>query len=626
VTIEISRCTVVLESKPSRAIKFRDAEVIIQEGERVLEVCQLSKGNSGPHRFVLREFILFNGRILDGKLGVKVLESKFNKRETLILIRSDNIDLIKDINDGILGSQGRKSRPRGTPIASPNKWTPDVKKVRPRQTPTGSPLGYRGVPVRRFGFGQLASPPARSTILRMMKSPQIKLDDSDRGTNNEPKTFPHDLLSGLSAQQVSVIQAVRRGENVFFTGGGGTGKSFLLKKLISLLRQETTAVTASTGIAACNIGGTTVHQFLGIGRVDPAVQGLSQQLAARMRRNADKLQSIKRTKVLIIDEISLIDSTFFELINEILNSVRDNVKPDTVFGGIQLVVCGDFLQLPPVGEKLKFCFESRLWRKTMKKTFHLTQIFRQSEDSDFAYLLNEVRMGDCSDETARRLLSRLKRSKADDSTAPVIKLLPLNKEVASLNERELTRLPKDVEKQTFTAIDTLFDPNFSVDSVCPAKSFLTLPVGARVILVTTLSISDKLVNGATGTVVRFSKAPCVPYIKFDALPDPIGVPAHEWVFRQGNKEMARRRQIPLSLAWGISIHKSQGMTLDACEVSLDKVFEAGQAYVALSRCRSLEGLRLISENPSGVSVKSIQKAVRANPVCVEFYRKINSSS
>ena len=592
----------------------------------MLQVTDVSKRNSVPHRFTLREFILFNGKVLDGKLGINVLQSKFNGRETLILVRSDDVDFIKHINDGILGSQGRKVRPRGTPIASPNKWTPGMKKVRPHQTPMGSPLGDRGVPVRRFGFGQLASPPPRPMTLRMIKSPQIKVDNSDKENTDQSQTFRRNFLGDLSSQQVSVIEAVRRGENVFFTGGGGTGKSFLLRKLISLLPQATTAVTASTGIAACNIGGTTVHQFLGIGRVDPAVQGIGQQLAARLRRNADKLQSIKRTKVLIIDEISLIDSAFFELINEVLNTVRDGVKPETLFGGIQLVVCGDFLQLPPVGDKLKFCFESKLWRKSIKKNFHLTQIFRQSDDSDFASLLNEVRMGECSDETARRLLSRLKRSKGDDSNIPVIKLLPLNKEVAALNDRELTRLPKDVEKQTFTAIDTLFDPNFSVELVCPAKSSLTLPVGARVILVTTLSISDKLVNGATGTVVRFSKAPCVPYIKFDALPDPIGVPAHEWVFRQGNKEMARRRQIPLSLAWGISIHKSQGMTLDACEVSLDKVFEAGQAYVALSRCRSLEGLRLISDNPSGVSVKSIQRAVRANPVCVEFYRKFNSSS
>ena len=627
-------CAVVLEYPPTsaesvgpsgsvskKAVRLDQADVCVLEEEKRLQISDLKKRRSPPHLFVLKDFLLFNGHLSFGKISLKLKESRHNPQELMILISSDDIELIRGINDGILASQGREPRERATPVATPSKWSPELKKVRPRQTPIASPVAEGNVPVRRFGFGQTISPP-RPLSLRMVKSPQIKVDNDSNRSMDRSYILTTFRDPSLSHEQHTIIECIRKGDSVFFTGGAGTGKSFLLKKISSLLPTNSTAVTASTGIAACNIGGTTLHQFLGIGREDPGTAGVAQQTAARLRKKPETLDRIRKTKTLIIDEISLIDASLFELANDILNLVRDG-GGSRFFGGIQLVLCGDFLQLPPVGDNVKFCFESKLWKRAIKATFNLTKIFRQSNDSEFANILNEIRMGNCSDDTARKLLSRLSRSKLSDpdseNIAPVIKLLPLNKEVADLNERELTKLTSRVEKQSFTAIDTIFDPSFSLDLVCAAKSVVSYPVGGRVILVTTLSISDKLVNGATGTIVRFSKSPSIPYVKFDALPEPIGVPAHEWVFKQGGKELARRRQIPLNLAWGISIHKSQGMTLDACEVSLDRIFEAGQAYVALSRCRSLEGLRLISNDPSKVSVRSIKKAVRANPVCVEFY-------
>ena len=596
--------------------KFVNADVLVLEEERVLQITDGRTKSASPRKFTLKQFMLFNGHVSRGKLGLKIFESRYNEKEVMILINSDDFQLIMDINSGILASHGRKARERGTPIASPTKWSPELKKVRPRQSP--SPVGEGNVPVRRFGFGQTTSPPRpMRQAFNKVTSPQVKFDA------DTPKSSARsDFGSDVSCEQRAVIEAVTKAESIFFTGGGGTGKSFLLKKIISILPASSVAVTASTGIAACHISGTTLHQFLGIGRVDASAPGLAQQLAARVRKNPDKLQSLKTTKILIIDEISLIDSKFFDLASELLSLVRANSAP---FGGLQLVVCGDFLQLPPVpagsDQAVKFCFESKLWKRAIMKTIVLTQIFRQA-DSSFASLLNELRIGKCSIETARILLGRVKSSSASN----VLKLLPLNKEVAALNEVEMSKIPREVDRQNFSAIDTLFDPGFSIDAVCPARGSLSLAIGARVILVTTLSVSEKLVNGATGTLVRFSKSPTVPYVKFDSLPDPIGVPPHEWVFKQAGKEMARRRQIPLALAWGVSIHKSQGMTLDACEVSLDRIFEAGQAYVALSRCRSMEGLSIISDRPGSLTVEKIQKAVRANQTCVDFYSKINSSS
>ena len=616
---------VAVENAPGkpRIMKFPSADVIVLEEEKILQITDCGRKNANPISFTLREFMLFNGQADRGKLGIKIRESRFNNKEVLILVSSQDYEYISEINRGILASQGRKSREKCTPIASPSKWSPDMKKVRPRNTPIPSPLGDGScVPTHRFGFGRELQ---LNPIASRLRSPQLKLPHSAPVKTTIPKPLN---INDLSEEQQKVVQAVLSGESIFFTGGAGTGKSFLLKKLISLLPLSTTGITASTGIAACHIDGITLHQFLGIGRVDPHAPGVSAQVLSRIRRNPDKMEVLRKTKVLIIDEISLVDSKLFDLVHEILCGVRVGLSSEP-FGGVQLVLSGDFLQLPPVppqstetgkpdNSSVKFCFESNVWKRVIKKSIHLTQIFRQS-DVNFSNLLNEIRFGNCSERTAKCLLARVVHSSKSQSN--VLKLLPLNKEVVALNEQQMAKLPRDVTKQTFSAIDTVFDPSFSPDTVCPVKSCVRLTVGCRVILVVTLSVSEKLVNGSVGTVVKFSASPSIPYVKFDGVTEAIGVAPYDWVFKQNGKEIARRRQIPLSLAWGVSIHKSQGMTLTACEVSLDKIFEAGQAYVALSRCKALESLSIISENPQGLTVRALQRLIRANPTCIEFYRK-----
>ena len=587
-------CTVVFEyrgstggsvfvfgvSKP-KVEKLVEADILVLEEEKTLQITDGRTKSAVPRRFSLTKFVLYNAHVCEGKIGLKFLESRTNLKEVLVLINSADLELIKEINQGILSSQ--KGRVRGTPIPTPTKNSPFVKKVKPENE----------LPIGRFGF---ATPNVKLSM-RQIRSPQLCLSES------LPKPVPLAALADLSAEQRLVVETVLSGESLFFTGGAGTGKSFLIKKLISLLPVSTTAVTASTGVAACHIGGTTLHQFLSLGREDSSVSSI----LFRIRRLPDRLELLRRTKILILDEISLVDSKLFELIHEILSQIRGSKLS---FGGVQLILSGDFLQLPPVTGL--FCFESKIWKKNIKKKIHLTTIFRQNGDPIFAEILNEIRMGTCCEETARKLFSRISNSKTND-----IKLVPLNKEVAAINDSSLAKLV-GAEGQTFTAIDTCFEPSIALDILCPVKSVFSLTVGARVMLVATVNATQKLVNGAIGTLVSFGKSGAGPFVQFPHTERPICINTHEWVFKQAGKEVGRRRQIPLVLAWAVSIHKSQGMTLDTCQVSLEKIFQPGQAYVALSRCTSLEGLSLIGDN---TSVKSIQNAVRAHPSCLAFYNQ-----
>ena len=656
-----SPCSVTLEFKPvhrgpsavslpsvcdtADIRKLTYADVLILEEEKRISISD-QKSKSNHFSYVLKQFMYYNGFVERGRIGIKILESRFNPREVMILINSVDLDLIKELNEGILNSQNYDPNRRcrsaisKTPsnYASPNNpgRSPELKKSKLPHL-TSPELRMKN----RFGFGQTARK------LQQIKSPQLSLASTPVGINADRKLFstttdsfnaassskpvrsfdtstppvPITSLSELSSEQQAIIHAVQAGHSIFFTGSGGCGKSFLLKKLISILPLDSTAVTASTGVAACHINGTTLHHFLGLGKTTLT----SSQIISKINKNFDKKLAIKKTKILIIDEISLVDDKLFQLAHEITSAVRGNAK---FFGGIQVVCCGDFLQLPPVtppvpGEQTsppsQFCFESKIWRRGISKTFQLTKIFRQ-EDIEFSSVLNEIRFGICSDSTASLLLRRVNSS---SSMSGAVKLLPLNREVEEVNDREMKKLDHS-ERQTFIAIDTVYDPSFKLDSVCPAKTSITLAVGARVILLATLSIAEKLVNGSVGTVVRLSRSPAVAYIKFDNAPEnstPVGVSMHDWAFKQNGSEVARRRQLPLSLAWAISIHKSQGMTLERCEVGLDKIFEAGQAYVALSRCKSIEGLSIISPSGRTVTALTIQRAIRANPVCVDYYRK-----
>ena len=374
--------------------------------------------------------------------------------------------------------------------------------------------------------------------------------------------------SPLSEDQRKIVDCVLSGVSVFFTGGAGTGKSFLLQKLVKILNPRTTVVTASTGLAACHLNGVTLHHWGGIGIGAAELEVLVQ----KAKRNGPMNERLNQAKTLIIDEISMVDGAYFDKLEAVVRAARGNSKP---WGGLQLVICGDFLQLPPVGNggSVKFCFEAESWKKSIHKTFLLKASFRQSGDQRFIEILNEVREGRCSQRTAETL-SRLIKSSTQTQSGTT-RLLPLRKEVEEINKQELGKLPG--ESVFFNSTDQVLENDFNLDASSSAKKSLELKVGAQVILTKTLSIEEKLVNGAVGIVTRFTSQPRTPVVKFALSGKEIPISPEDWVFSVAGREVARRRQIPLDLAWGVSIHKSQGMTIDACELSVDGIFENGQA-------------------------------------------------
>ncbi|KAK4510077.1 uncharacterized protein ATC70_006246 [Mucor velutinosus] len=447
----------------------------------------------------------------------------------------------------------------------------------------------------------------------------------------------------LSDEQKRVFDmVVRERKSIFFTGSAGTGKSVLLRAIIAKLRStygSRLAVTASTGIAACNINGCTLHSFGGIG----IGAEKAEELAAKVEFNRRSSERWKETDVLIIDEISMVDAELFDKMDYIAKRVRHTDAP---FGGIQIVVTGDFFQLPPVNKERasKFAFEAESWRAAISRTVLLTQVFRQ-KDGTFVRILNEMRLGILSEE-AISIFSSLSRAPAACDDIQPTELYPLRNEVDDSNRRRLTELRG--EEIEYKAID---EGDSRKLQQCIAPTLLHLKLHAQVMLLK--NMDAELVNGSLGVVVGFvgrgnyrNKAECemlrTPQRKRDRnslfaadkegdgeidmdVPWPVVKFANgremilereAWsVALPGGRDVSRRRQLPLMLAWAISIHKSQGQTLDAVRVDLGKVFEKGQAYVALSRATSLKQLQILNFDPA---------KVMAHPTVSNFYRTLQT--
>uniref|UniRef100_A0A914VT25 ATP-dependent DNA helicase PIF1 n=1 Tax=Plectus sambesii TaxID=2011161 RepID=A0A914VT25_9BILA len=454
------------------------------------------------------------------------------------------------------------------------------------------------------------NPPAKCSPGRTPKSKRSSgmmkrsLKDENSSENNMPEVSQNMPTDGdrlqLSAEQKTVVKAVLSGVNVFFTGSAGTGKSLVLRRIVGFLPASTTFITAATGVAACQIGGVTVHSFAGIGSGQFDLER-SFELASR-RHIA---QQWRKCTHLIIDEISMIDADFFTKMEHVARYVRGNDRP---FGGIQLILCGDFFQLPPVtpfGVERKFCFESAAWLSCVARTIVLKEVRRQS-DSQYVSVLQQIRFGRCG-AAAANLLNETRNNCLEKAGVLPTRLCTHTNDADAVNRSSLDKLKG--EQKLFSAIDSESIPD-SVQSNAPKD--LKLIVGAQVMLTKNLDLSRNLSNGARGVVKSFRNG--YPVVQFAVGFEELIRPAKFTIRLPGNQAWITRVQIPLRLAWAISIHKSQGMTLDCVEMSLSRVFEDGQAYVALSRAKSLQSIRVLDFDPN---------CIRANERVVRFYEQIS---
>ncbi|CAE7183572.1 unnamed protein product [Rhizoctonia solani] len=448
------------------------------------------------------------------------------------------------------------------------------------------------------------------------------------------------LVITLSYEQSQILEIVKKGSNIFFTGSAGTGKSVLLREIIKALRkkhgkaQDAVAITASTGIAACNIGGVTLHSFGGIG----IGEGTPESLAMKVKKNKNALSRWLRCKVLIIDEVSMLDGDLFDRLARVACLIRKSAKP---FGGIQLIVTGDFFQLPPVmkGGQPKFAFEAEKWSECVERTFNLSKVFRQ-KDPRFVDMLNEMRFGRLSPSSIRTFYE-LSRSIPDDGIQAT-ELFPRREDVDRSNSQRMAALPGREENFPARDAGTITDPvqrekmlqNFM------APKDLSLKINSQVMLLKNLD--ETLVNGSVGRVTGFYDSTEVEVGEKGELiqvytpeekkkvakkqkEQPQGLkkyPLVEFRVPRGTRRLlvmpdtfkvelpngevqVSRTQLPLILSWAMSIHKSQGQTLDRVKVDCARIFEKGQAYVALSRATSLEGLQVLNFDPKKASRLSL---------------------
>lgn len=392
--------------------------------------------------------------------------------------------------------------------------------------------------------------------------------------------------------QSQALKILKSGCNVFLTGSAGTGKTFLLNKFISYLKKKKirVGITASTGIAATHIDGRTIHSWSGMG----IKQEIDEKAIKKLVKNEELNNRIKGSKVLIIDEISMLDAGKLDLVDEICKAVRGNLLP---FGGLQIVVCGDFFQLPPVDpeRKAKFAYESLAWKDSDIKVCYLEKQYRQ-DDLKFIEILNKIRNNEAGQEELDYLKKRLHKP-MDYSIKPT-KLYTHNDDVDAINDYELSGIIGE-EKKYYMAGRGPRELVVLLKKGCIAPEELKLKVGAVVMFVKN-NFNAGYVNGTIGKVVDF-ESNNYPIVEIKSGDRIVASPAC-WNIEEDNKIIASIEQFPLRLAWAITIHKSQGMSLDMAEIDLSKAFELGMGYVALSRVRTLDGIRLMGINEFSLKV------------------------
>lgn len=402
-----------------------------------------------------------------------------------------------------------------------------------------------------------------------------------------------------------ILTLIQNGENVFLTGFAGTGKSYILNKLKEKFKKKLT-ITSTTGLAAVNVKGQTLHSWAGVGLCKNTVS----KTVEKIRSRATQLRQIKNCKILAVDEISMLNIEAFEYVNEVLKQIKESDEP---FGGIQVLFIGDFFQLPPVEKEAdsirRYCFDSPVWEDLNLKNVVLKKNYRQNEEN-FITALAHMRVNALDSEDIKLLNSRCVDS--DTYQTDMLHIFSTNEEANRYNTAKFNMIEEPI--RIFSAEDGVYrgtklvydnfteSENYILEIFsknCRAEKDIPLKLGAKVMLLINMDFNKGLINGACGTILGFNEKSI--NIKFDNGVT-ASIPQHKFEYYYNDRVVAERVQYPLKLAYGITIHKSQGMTLEKLVVDCSRIFERGQAYVAMSRVKTLGGLFIKSFEPEKVMV------------------------
>ena len=432
-------------------------------------------------------------------------------------------------------------------------------------------------------------------------------------------------------QQLSFNKYIE-GQNIFITGPGGSGKSALIKHIYAdaINKNKNIQVCALTGCASIllNCKAKTLHSWTGIGLGNSNTE----KIIEKINKNKHAKKKWKEIEILIVDEVSMLSLKLFDMLNEIGKKIRRNPNP---FGGIQIIFSGDFYQLPPVGNKddpdtQKFCFESENWNSCFNTKIQLKKIFRQSDDT-YINILTQIREGTIKRSSVNILSEYVNRKLSDNLLIEPTKLFPTKSSVDFINSNKMNQLTSNEkiykykffsnpelsktekeERNKYSEKEIEHELNFIASNLIFDEN-LTLKIGAQVMCIINIQDDNNeliICNGSQGKITKFCEVTNYPFVKFNNGIEKLMGP-HIWLSEK--IPGIGISQIPLILAWALTIHKSQGASLDAAEIDIGSdIFECGQSYVALSRLKSLDGLYLTSFDVSKIKINKKVKEFYEN--------------